>query len=862
MSSRIDKFIHGHKFELLMLVVALIIAALAHGTNMFNFPYYENDEGVYVSQAWSLLAQGKLAPYTYWYDHAPLGWMLIAAWSTLTGGFFTFGPSINSGRVLMLVLHIASCVLVYAITRSLAKSKIAGIASILIFSLTPLGIYFQRRVLLDNIMVFWLLLSVTAILYYKNHLTRILLSALALGIAILTKENAIFFVPILLYWVYYSTYKRHKSFAITQWILIVGGTVSLYFIYALIKGEFFATGTFLGGTNEHVSLLETLKYQNGRDGGGIINPDTSLFWKQMRIWLNDDYTIIYIGSIATIINTFLGLRNHAARFASLLCLSFIAFLVRGGVVLEFYIVPLIPLFSINIGYLLGITAKIIKTKLSNDTVGNIAATAVLSALVLNFLSLSTNMRDGLNIYASNQTKPQIEATNWIKNNLDAEDFIIIDNYGYLDLRQNDSKKFDNADWYWKVDTDKDVLDLKLKNNPNNVDYLAVTPQMEYDITNSGLNLVGKALANSRPLHRFWNDGWGVTIWGTLYPDRILKSTWTSNSKRFTKSGKIEDPTPPGYVSAELQADFMLFSVLMNDKDNFSKIYKWTTSNLQKNNKLFTSVWKDKTIRNDSATVADTEIALSLIFAYKKWNNPEHINAAKEIIQAIRKNEIVSANNLSIVLAGDNSSRPEEFIISPKSLNPAAYKIFSQVDPEFNWIKVADDSYEILNLCTHLSLDKQLGKLPPEWCALNKSTNTFTYASFQPSKQTEYSINSLKVPLNIMIDYRLFNDARAESYLTSLRTFVNDWTERRQIAAVYKHDGTVAEDYETVRSYAAALPVFMVTDPKVAEEVFQEKIAKKFYETNELSYWEDPENMSTQVITWFSTSLYGNKWTGL
>ncbi|PSO43874.1 MAG: hypothetical protein BRC23_02715, partial [Parcubacteria group bacterium SW_4_49_11] len=94
--------------EILLVISVLVVSALTHGVNMFDYPYYENDEGTYISQAWSVLEHGSLAPYTYWYDHAPGGWIFIALWGQLTGGFFTFDISINDGRVFMLILHIAS----------------------------------------------------------------------------------------------------------------------------------------------------------------------------------------------------------------------------------------------------------------------------------------------------------------------------------------------------------------------------------------------------------------------------------------------------------------------------------------------------------------------------------------------------------------------------------------------------------------------------------------------------------------------------------------------------------------------------------------------------------------------------------
>ncbi len=178
-------YLKRHYLDLILLAVLLIIAGTAHAYNMFHFPYYENDEGAYLSYAWSFLTQGKLAPYTYWYDHSPAGWIFMAIWAKLSGGFFTFGPSVNSGRVFMLLLHLGTIGFLYYIVKRLTNSRLAVIIAVLIFALTPLGIYYQRRVLLDNIMIFWVFLSLA--LLYKTHLrlSAIALSAITFGIAVL-----------------------------------------------------------------------------------------------------------------------------------------------------------------------------------------------------------------------------------------------------------------------------------------------------------------------------------------------------------------------------------------------------------------------------------------------------------------------------------------------------------------------------------------------------------------------------------------------------------------------------------------------------------------------------------------------------
>src|ERR1041384_5538700 len=96
----------GGRAERLWLGAILLLTGLAHGINLFRFPFFHDDEGIYISQAWAVLTEGRLAPYTYWYDHAPLGWLQLAAWGLLSGGLFTCGSAVESGRVLMLLVQL------------------------------------------------------------------------------------------------------------------------------------------------------------------------------------------------------------------------------------------------------------------------------------------------------------------------------------------------------------------------------------------------------------------------------------------------------------------------------------------------------------------------------------------------------------------------------------------------------------------------------------------------------------------------------------------------------------------------------------------------------------------------------------
>jgi 4-amino-4-deoxy-L-arabinose transferase-like glycosyltransferase len=143
-----------------LLTVAVLLGLVTHGWNLFKYPLYLSDEGIYMQQAWSVLREGKLSPYTYFYDHAPMGWLTIAAWvGAIPGQFNTFGFPINVGRVLMVVVHLGSVFLLFEVVRRYSGSKPAAFLATFLFNVSPLAVYFQRMVLLDNLMVFWVLVG-------------------------------------------------------------------------------------------------------------------------------------------------------------------------------------------------------------------------------------------------------------------------------------------------------------------------------------------------------------------------------------------------------------------------------------------------------------------------------------------------------------------------------------------------------------------------------------------------------------------------------------------------------------------------------------------------------------------------------
>src|SRR5262245_32610043 len=383
--------------ELGLVIALVLVAFVAHGFNMFNLPAftYNGDEGIYTGQALAVLRDGRLSPYTYWYDHAPAGWILMAAWMAVSGGPLAFGSPIDSGRVLMLLVHLAIVYRLYHMARKLACSPTSAALGVLLYSLSPLANFYQRPVMLDNLMMFWALISLDLLLDGHGRLSRVALSGFCFGLALLSKETAIFLLPAMLYIAVRERRAHHGRFAVGGWLLPLAMVTSWYPLYAVLKGELLPVALaakLFGNTEPHVSLLDTLIWQMSRGGGGMFNLDNQ-FWYFLRDdWILRDPLLILAGPIAVAINLALGVwlvlsriknreprtdaspwsvvrgqsqrttddelrTEHATRNiqhlpVALLGLLPLYYLARGGLVFNFYIVFALPFFCLNLAALL------------------------------------------------------------------------------------------------------------------------------------------------------------------------------------------------------------------------------------------------------------------------------------------------------------------------------------------------------------------------------------------------------------------------------------------------------------------------------------------------------------------------------
>src|SRR5690349_9225015 len=154
---------------------------------------------------------------------------------------------------------------------------------------------------------------------------------------------------------------------------------------------------------------------------------------------------------------------------ALLAISFWMLLVRGGQVLSFYIIPLIPLIAINVAMALNTILSWVVKVVRLDVVRAVLLVGILVVLI------PYDVRALGGIMYQHPTSAQQQALVWVRSHVPHNSFLVINSYMYLDLRVpggqgvGDGAPYPHAEVYWNVAGDPELHQQALDNNPDRID---------------------------------------------------------------------------------------------------------------------------------------------------------------------------------------------------------------------------------------------------------------------------------------------------------------------------------------------------------------------------------------------------------
>jgi len=791
-------------FQQPYVALILITTAITRTVGIDRYPYFENDEGTYLSRALAIINESEPSYYTFWYDHSPVGPIQIAGWMIATSPLnYLIENQLVIARLFMAALAIITVRLMITIMQRLEIKRPLILLAGMLFALSPLAIYFSRRVLLDDIMTVWVLLSILPLATPGITMKRALLSGLAIGVGVLTKLTATFFVPALLILLIINSTKKIRGAMLTAWFISSGSVVVMYLLFALLRGELFP-GAIDPATGEaaHVSLIETNLFQLSRGGESLAPWNSGSFFRQALegSWLVKDAILPFILIISTFALAAISLVKRQKKFLAIFLpgLMMLLFIMRGKIVLDFYILPLIPFGLMAFAALIDELTSLLPAALKSSKKMAWGLTSLLLVLIAGLQLLPSETSDLLADETSNQRK----AVDWLLTNTTPEDRIILDAFAYPEFRAENGYLY--ADYFLKAEYDPAVQEQNYGGDWQNVDYIMLTHEIVRHLERDELEFVREALVHADLVADFTAENRTAFLdlpnnvstngdWAQIYDvksrsDVVLQDSWTAYNAAFIEDyGRIIDPQENERSTSEGQAYGLLRAVQANERERFDGIWQWTKDHMQKrlDDKLLSWQWEQNPAEGDAritdsnpASDAEVDAALALIQAHKKWGEQRYLDDAQELMDNIWEHLVYELPDDRLVLLPfpDPDTRPGYIVFNPSYLAPYNFSVFAETtaNDDHDWNALTSDS---LSLIDDLQQTSDAG-LVPDWAVYYLSSQTVDdglVAGF--TNGGEFGFDALRTPWRIaQFQQSSFADDAEKQQATKILESFADFTE--------------------------------------------------------------------------------------
>jgi endoglucanase len=355
---------------------------------------------------------------------------------------------------------------------------------------------------------------------------------------------------------------------------------------------------------------------------------------------------------------------------------------------------------------------------------------------------------------------------------------------------------------------------------------------------------------------------------------MLLRTWDWYRGYYIDGGRVVDRGAGDITTSEGQAYAMLRAVYADDRATFDRVWSWTKTNLQvRGDGLLSWRWGPLPdgslglLERGSATDAEQDAALALLFASRQWHDPAYQQEALTILRAVWQQETAEVAGRRYLVAGDwarGDGTTRAATVNPSYFAPYAYRIFAEADPERDWLSLVDSSYEVL---AGIAATPELGGdagVVPNWITLDIATGAPSPAPEFGDYANELSFDASRTPWRVAVDWLWFQDPRSFEALQRF-TFVQREIENNdnRIQAAYRMNGSRNADYEAISMYAGVIPALFAADkPTMAQRAFGEHILRRYVEGGGGPYWGDQNNYYDQNWAWFTTALFDGSFSNL
>jgi 4-amino-4-deoxy-L-arabinose transferase-like glycosyltransferase len=429
--------------DLIGLAAVVVPLTIVHAWGMAQFPAFFDDEGAYVSQAFAVDKLNALAPYTYWYDHPPLGWILLGGWAKLVPVFSSSSFAIGAARTFVLIVFVVSAALLYGVARRLSLGPGLSAAAVALFGFSPLALDYQRMVLLDNLAMPWLLAAFFLALTPRRRIGAYAASGVCFALAVLTKETFLLFLPALALVVWSTGTHTTRRFAIAVFGTLAVCVAGFYPLFALLRGELFEG-------KHHTSLMYGIHFQLTRTGGGSIFTAHSPTRDLVDTWLKFDP--ILLTGIVVLTPILLAIRR--LRWLGLaLAVPTLMAIRPGSYVPAMYVIGLLPFAALGLVVVANEAGAASRAIWRHPALrGALAAAGVLLVAVPAGMAAPLWAKKDVSMLHTNDAGAEERAVTWLAAHASRKSRILVDATAWTDLVD---RGFDRHRivWFYKLDLD-------------------------------------------------------------------------------------------------------------------------------------------------------------------------------------------------------------------------------------------------------------------------------------------------------------------------------------------------------------------------------------------------------------------------
>ncbi len=217
--------------------------------------------------------------------------------------------------------------------------------------------------------------------------------------------------------------------------------------------------------------------------------------------------------------------------------------------------------------------------------------------------------------------------------------------------------------------------------------------------------------------------------------------WVLFKARFVQpDGRVVDNGNASVSHTEGQGITMLLAERNEDRTTFDAVWLWTQSHLQvRDDKLLAWRWtaSDGVADKNNATDGDLYVAWALLRAHRRWSQPEHRVAAREIMQAIRLNVVRMTSRGIVLLPGvEGFAKPDGMVINLSYWIFPALQAFAQSDPSSEWKALQESGLRLLS-------EGRFGRwgLPADWTMLGEKMT--------PAPEPRFGYDAVRIPLYVL-----------------------------------------------------------------------------------------------------------------